>query len=229
MNTLAILIACGKEEEIAPGTEAAFLTLGDTPIVAHALKTMQGTAAIDGIIVAVSKSRVDATMHLIKRYGCTKVRGVVVGGVNRLSTLRIVFSKLPEPASVVVIHEASRPFVSRNTIEETIKAAKRYGCSIAAHKLPDAVKLAPKGMKADRTVERNTAWAAQTPQTFKSDVLEKIINKLPGTAKLLDDESEFVGKSGEVHLVESGPVNMKIRTTEDLALATALLNANLRR
>ena len=32
MNTLAIVIACGKEEELSPGTETAFLPLGDVPM-----------------------------------------------------------------------------------------------------------------------------------------------------------------------------------------------------
>jgi 2-C-methyl-D-erythritol 4-phosphate cytidylyltransferase len=30
-----------------------------------------------------------------------------------------------------------------------------------------------------------------------------------------------------VHLVESGPLNLKIRTSEDLSLAMALINAKL--
>lgn len=227
MNTLAIVIACGKEEEISSGTETAFLTLGNEPMLALTLKTMQATPSIDGIIVAVGKSRADAAVHLIKRYGCTKVRGIVIGGVTRLSTLRTVFSKMPEPAAVIVIHEASRPFVQIDVLEETIKAGKRYGCAIAAHRLPDAVKLAPKGMKATKTLERNCVWVAQTPQVFKADVLEKLIEGSAKDIKILDDESEFVRKPSEVHMVEAGPANIKIRSTADLAMATALLNANI--
>ena len=227
MNTLAIVIACGKEEELSPGTETAFLPLGDVPMLALTLKTMQATPSIDGIIVAVGKARTDAAVHLVKRYGCTKVQGIVIGGVNRLSTLRTVFSKMPESASVIVVHEASRPFVAIDVLEETIKAAKRYGCAIAAHRLSDAVKLAPKGMKAVKTLERNSVWAAQTPQAFKFEVLEKLTAGNAKNIKILDDESEFVRNPSEVHLVEAGPANIKIRTSADLAMATALLNANI--
>lgn len=227
MNTLAIVVACGKEEEIAPGTEAAFLTLGNAPMLVHVLKTMQVTDVIDSVILAVSKERVDATVHAVKRYGCTKVRGVVIGGATRLSTLRTVFSKIPEPASTVVIHEASRPFANKGILEETVKAAKRYGCAIAAHRLPDAVKVAPKGMKASNTLERNSAWITQTPQAFRFEVLEKIIDSKNKNVKLIDDESEHVRKPAEVHMVEAGSGNMKIRSSDDLAVATALFNARL--
>jgi 2-C-methyl-D-erythritol 4-phosphate cytidylyltransferase len=228
MNTLGIIIACGKEEEIAPGTEAGFLTLGNAPMIVHSLKTFQGASMIDGVIVAVAKDRVDATIHAIKRYGCTKVCGVVIGGANRLSTLRTVYAKMPDTASVVVVHEASRPFISKSVLGETVKAAKRYGCAVAAHRIPDATKTVPKGMKATKTNERNTIWAVHTPQAFKSDVLEKIIDsKAKAGVKIIDDESEFVRKPAEVHMVEVGAGNIKIRTKQDLAIATAMQNANI--
>ncbi len=225
MNTLAIVIACGREEEVATGQEAAFLTLGESPMLVHSLKTLEKCTAIDGIVIAISKPRVDATIHLIKRYGFTKIKGVVVGGAGRQSTLKTVLSKLPASPSLVVIHEASRPFVGCDVIEESIKAGKRYGCAIAAHKLPDAIKVAPKGMKVLKTLERNSAWAAATPQAFKYDVLEKVI-KGKGL-KMIDDESEFVPKSTGVHLVETGPLNIKIRTSADLAIATSLINGKI--
>jgi 2-C-methyl-D-erythritol 4-phosphate cytidylyltransferase len=227
MSTLGILIACGKEEEIAPGTDAAFLSLGNTTLLVHTLMTFQNAESIDSVIIAVGKDRIGTTVNLIKRYGCTKVCGVVVGGATRLNTLRTVLAKMPAPASIVVIQEASRPFVTKNLLKETVKAAKRYGCSIAAHKIPDAVKSVPKGVKASKTLERNTTWAAQTPQVFKMEVLEKIIAAKTKDMKIIDDESEFVRKPAEVHMVEVGSGNMKIRSSGDLEVATALLNANL--
>jgi 2-C-methyl-D-erythritol 4-phosphate cytidylyltransferase len=227
MNSLAIIIACGKEEELSPGTETAFLPLGDMPVLAFTLKTMQAAPSIDGVILVVAKTRTDAAIHLIKRYGCSKVKGIVIGGATRLSILRSVFAKMPEPASMIVIHEASRPFVTNDVLEETIKAGKRYGCAIAAHRLSDAMKLAPKGMKAVKTLERNSVWAAQTPQAFKFEVLEKLIAGTAKNIKILDDESEFVRKPSEVHMVEAGPANVKIRSSADLAMATALLNAKI--
>lgn len=224
MNTLAIIIACGKEEEIVSGTDTAFLSLGNRPVLMHSLKIFQESPSVDGIILVVGKDRVDATLQIVKRFGCTKVRGIVVGGVNRLGSLRTVFAKLPEPAATVVLHEASRPFVSHAVINEAVKAAKRYGCAIAAHRLPDSIKVAAKGLKPEKTLDRNCAWAAQSPQVFRSEVLEKIIDPKNKKTKVIDDESHFVRKPGEVHLVEAGDKNIKIRTTADLAIATAIYN-----
>ena len=229
MSTLAIVIACGKEEQIASGTDTAFLSLGSRPLLAHSLHTFQDSNSIDMIILAVAKDRVDSALQVVKRFGCTKVRGIVVGGSNRLSSLRTVYAKLPEPATTVIVHEASRPFVAESVIKEAVKAAKRYGCAIAAHKIQDSVKVATKGLKPDKTLERNSAWIAQTPQVFKMEVFEKIIDPRNKSIKLIDDESEWVKKPAEVHLVEAGYGNIKIRSVEDYAEATALFNAKLKR
>jgi 2-C-methyl-D-erythritol 4-phosphate cytidylyltransferase len=229
MNTLAIVIACGKQEQIAPGTDTAFLSLGNRPVLAHSLGTLQMSKAIDGIIVAIGKDRVDSTVQIIKRFGCPKVRGIVIGGANRLSSLRTVYDKLPEAAANILVHEASRPFISDKVIHEAVKAAKRYGCAIAAHRIPDSVKLAPKGLKPSQTLERNSVWVAQTPQVFRVEVFEKIIDPKNKSVKLIDDESEWVRKPAEVHMVESGFGNLKIRTVEDLSEATSLFNVRLNR
>lgn len=224
MNTLAIIIACGKEEQIASGTDTAFLSLGNSPVIVHSLRAFQECDAVEAIILAVPKDRVDATLQVVRRFGCTKVRGIVAGASGRMNTLRKVYAKLPEPANTIVIHEASRPFVTPEVIEETVKASKRYGCAIAAHRIQDAVKVVPKGLKPDQTLARNSAWATQTPQAFKAEVLEKIIDPKNQEIKVIDDESEWVSKPAEVHLVEAGPTNMKIRSASDLIRATAIFN-----
>jgi 2-C-methyl-D-erythritol 4-phosphate cytidylyltransferase len=227
MNTLGVIVACGREEEIGEGNEVAFLTLGNAPVFVHSLKTFEASSSIDSIILAITKDRIDSTLHAIKRYGCTKVKGVVVGGVNRLSTLRTVYAKMPEKAGTIVIQEASRPFVNSGVLSEVVKGAKRYGCAVAAHRIPDAVKYAPKGMKVEKSLGRNTVWAAQTPQAFRDEFLRKLVDSKVPSGKIVDDESEFVCDSAEIHLVEDGECNMKIRTKKDLAIAEALLHANL--
>jgi 2-C-methyl-D-erythritol 4-phosphate cytidylyltransferase len=88
----------------------------------------------------------------------------------------------------------------------------------------DSVKLAEKGQKVTKTMDRNTIWLVQTPQVFKREVFEKI---LKSPIKLKDDESALLEKTRqEIHLVTSPPGNMKIRNSDDLAVASAILSAS---
>ncbi len=224
MSAWAIVLACGKEQEITSGVDVGFLVLGDRPVLAHSLQTLQQCELIEGIILVVKKSRVDNTLQVVRSYGLNKVKSLVAGTGSRISNLKKGYEQLPDDATAVLVHAASRPFVELDVVTETIKAGKRYGAAIAAVRSTDAVKLAEKGQKVTKSVDRNTVWITQTPQVFKRDVFEKM---LKSGVKLVDDESALLEKiRQEIHLVVSSETNMKIRTAQELERASALVNLN---
>jgi 2-C-methyl-D-erythritol 4-phosphate cytidylyltransferase len=107
-------------------------------------------------------------------------------------------------------------------VEEVLKAGKRYGAAVAAVRSADAVKLAEKGQKVTKSMDRNTIWLVQTPQVYKIDVLKKM---LQSSGKLADDDSELLAKAKQdIHLVSGSSGNMKIRTADDLQVASAILS-----
>jgi 2-C-methyl-D-erythritol 4-phosphate cytidylyltransferase/2-C-methyl-D-erythritol 2,4-cyclodiphosphate synthase len=72
-------------------------------------------------------------------------------------------------------------------------------------------------------LDRNTLWAAQTPQCYQRAILEKALEKY-GSEKDATDESQLVEKLGvKVQLVLSDYRNTKLTTPEDLAFARALV------
>jgi len=220
MSAWAIVLACGKEQEIGAGVDVAFLALGSRPVLAHSLQTLEHNPLIEGVVLVVKKERVDSALRMIRQFGCRKVSALVAGGVQRQANLKKAYDQVPEQALAILVHESSRLFVSDTATTETIKAGKRYGAAVAAVKSTDPVKLAEKGQRLSKTLDRTTIWLAQSPQVFKRDVFEKV---LKGTAKLVDDESALLEKTRQtIHLVVSTPANMKIRTAEDLEAAGAL-------
>lgn len=222
MSTWAIVLACGKEQEIGPGVDVAFLALGSRPILSRSLQTLEQNQMVDGIVLVVRRERIDAAVHLIRSFGWRKISAVVAGGPSRLSNLRDAAAQVPARAMTVLVHDSSRPFVSGETIEETVKAGRRYGAAVAGYPCVDAVKLAEKGKKVTKTLDRSTVWQVQTPQVFKRAVFDKI---LKSGVKLKDDESALLSRTQQpVHLVACPPGNMKIRTADDLELASAILS-----
>ena len=222
MSAWAIVLACGKDQEIGAGIDVAFLTLGSRPIVARSIQTLEQNPLIEGIILVVRKERVDSALHTVRSFGCRKISAIVAGGPIRLTNLKNAMEKIPDDATAVLIHEATRPFVTDEVVAETIKAGKRYGAAVAAVKSPDAVKLAEKGQKITKSLDRNSVWLVQSPQVYKIDVFKKM---LKGSGKLLDDDSELLAKGKqEIHLVASSVGNMKIRTPDDLQIASAILS-----
>jgi len=220
MSAWAVVLACGKDHEIGPGIDVAFLTIGPRPILAYSLQTLQQNSLVDGIILVVKKERVDSALQVVRSYGYRKVKSLVAGTGLRVNNLKKAYEQLPDDATVILIHDAARPFVDDEVITETIKAGKRYGASVAAIRSPEAVKLAEKGQKVTRSLDRNTIWLVQSPQVFKREVFEKI---LKSPVKMVDDESALLEKTRQdIHLVVSSANNMKIRTVSDIETAGAL-------
>lgn len=217
MSAWAVVLACGKDLEVGPGVDIPFLTIGPRPVLAYSLQTLQQNDLIDGIILVVKKERVDNALQVVRSFGLRKVKSLVAGSSQRMTNLKKALDQLPDAATVVLIHDAARPFVEDEVITETIKAGKRYGASVAAVRCVDAVKLAEKGQKVSRSLDRNTIWLAQSPQVFKRDVFEKM---LKSGAKVVDDESALLEKvRQDIHLVVSSAANMKIRTVKDVETA----------
>jgi 2-C-methyl-D-erythritol 4-phosphate cytidylyltransferase len=222
MSAWAIVLACGKDQEIGPGVDVSFLALGSRPVVARSVQTLEQNPLIEGIVLVVRKERVDSALHTVRSFGCRKISAIVAGGPVRLTNLKSALEKIPEDVTTVLIHEASRPFVTDEVVAEVIKAGKRYGAAVAAVKSADAVKLAETGQKVTKSLDRNTVWLVQSPQVYKIDVFKKM---LKGSGKLLDDDSELLAKGKqEVHLVAGSVGNMKIRTPDDLQIALAILS-----
>lgn len=223
MSVWAIVLACGKDQEISTGVDVSFLALGRRPVLAYSLYTLEKNEQVDFILVVLKKERIDIALQMIRTFGMRKVKNIVAGSGQRISCLKKAFDQLPDSATTILIHDAARPFVEDSVITETVKAGKRYGAAVAALRSPDAIKYAEKGQKVTKTLDRSTIWIAQSPQAFKRDVFVKM---LKSGGKLVDDESGLLEKSRqETHLVVSSAANIKIRTTKDLEAAAVKANA----
>ena len=87
----------------------------------------------------------------------------------------------------------------------------------------DTIKVAHNAL-VERTPDRSTLFAVQTPQVFSADLLKAALQSaLTDGATITDDCSavERIGK--EVYLTEGSEENLKITTPLDLVIAEAIL------
>jgi 2-C-methyl-D-erythritol 4-phosphate cytidylyltransferase len=225
MQAWAILIASGKEEQISEGIDSAFLSLGARPVIGHSLLKFEREPSIKSVIVVVNKECMDRTLHLVKLLGCAKVRHIVAGGTNRATSLKSGMKYLPEKDVLVVVHEASRPAFEPEVLELVVRTARRYGCAVAAAKIPDVVKTTNLGVCSVDMLDRGKAWSSQTPLAFKQDLYERAMHSpARKEVRFSDDESAYIQAAGEeVRLVESSFMNLKIRSASDLALLSTIV------
>ena len=81
-----------------------------------------------------------------------------------------------------------------------------------------------KGLSVIKTVSGGVLWLAQSPQTFRRDLIQKGYETASKKKVSVEDDSaavELIG--GEVRLVPAGLVNIKVKTANDFNLAMSLL------
>lgn len=221
----AVIVACGKSEQIAPDVDTAFLQLGEQPILAHSLIAFERCREVDGVLVVAAKDRLDSVVGMARMYGTPKLKKIVGGAVQKTSSIKAGLSALEdEDPSIVVIHEASQPCVTSQVISDIIKGAKRYGVAAAAEKIDVPIAVVPKGLKASKSLNGSNIWALEMPVAVKSDQLKNMLGL--GRSKAKVDEADFAERLYKgAYLVQTDRPNLRIRSVSDIQIVSAALRA----
>ena len=221
---IGIIVAAGKSSRVGKNVDKAFLSLGSKPVVVYSLLAFEKCPEIEQVVLVVRKDRIEPARCVVQMFGCTKVKKIVAGGSHRQASVTNGLAAIPGDTAIVVVHDGARPCVTSELISETIKSASKYGSGVAAAKITDTIKVVQTGMAISETIDRTKLWAAQTPQTFKLDLLLQGLKAAKRKRLTLTDEASAVELvSNSVRLVPSNTANIKITTPDDLVLAAALM------
>ena len=225
MRTLAIILAGGAGKRMGAATNKQFLLIGNKPIIVHTLQTFEDCRSVDGIYLVVNQKDLPLIQEeILETYRFKKVMKVVIGGRLRQDSVRNGLEAIEKPCDIVVIHDGARPFIAPAFIEKGIFLMEMFDAVIPALPVKDTVKVVSKEGFVSKTLERNSLWHVQTPQTFKYELIMKAYRD--GMAKKLYgyDDATFIEHLGKkVKVIEGSPYNIKITTPEDLIIAQGLL------
>ena len=153
---------------------------------------------------------------------------LVEGGEHRQQSVANAIMAVAAAADdIVLVHDAVRPFVTKEIIQDVIQAAQKYGAAIAGLPAADTVKQVERtaeGAVITSTLPRERVVMAQTPQGFRYSVLKKAFDEATADGFVGTDEASLVERSGHpVAVVMGSPRNIKITTPADLELAEFFL------
>jgi 2-C-methyl-D-erythritol 4-phosphate cytidylyltransferase len=214
-----------KGKKVIPSKQ--FTELGGTPILVHTLRKFAACAEVTEICVALRGGEIAGFRSRLEKEEkdiLQKNLQFVEGGEHRQqSVARALDAIRAADDDIVLVHDAVRPFVTLEIIQEVIHAAQKHGAAIAGMPALDTVKLVERtaeGAVIKSTIPRERVVMAQTPQGFRYDVLKKAFDEATADGFTGTDEASLVERSGhEVAVVMGSPSNIKITTPGDLELA----------
>lgn len=215
------------------GTDRAkqFLPLDGLPLIIHTLRQFEDCADIDAVQPVLPAAEVASGefVQLCRDYGLRKPLPPVPGGAERQSSVYCglkalaASSELHATTRLVAIHDGVRPFITPAIISATIRAAAEHGAALCAIPATDTIKEVVDGIIV-RTLPRATTYQAQTPQTFRYELILDAHARAEREHFAATDDAMLVERLGQgVAVVAGSPDNIKITKPADLALAELIL------
>jgi 2-C-methyl-D-erythritol 4-phosphate cytidylyltransferase len=218
-----VVVAAGAGVRAGPGEPKQFRPILGVPMLLRALRPFTSHPEVAHVVVALPPAYVERPPEWLAKLLGERL-SLVAGGAQRADSVRAGLAALPAEAVVILVHDAARPFVGRNTIDVVITRARAGVGAVAAVPLNDTLKEVVEERRITRTVERDRLWRAQTPQGFPRQMLEAAYAKrTSGKASPPTDDAEVCERAGlPVEVVTDSPYNVKITTTDDFRIAEAL-------
>jgi 2-C-methyl-D-erythritol 4-phosphate cytidylyltransferase/2-C-methyl-D-erythritol 2,4-cyclodiphosphate synthase len=226
-RTAAIIVAAGRGLRAGSGGPKQYRTIGGQTVISRAMAPFCRHPQIFAVQPVVNPD--DAAMFN-DAVSEMRYQPPATGGATRQASVRAGLEALTSQSpDIVLIHDAARPFVTAAVISRAIDAAGLTGAAVPAIPVADTIKLIGEDGHVEATPERARLRIAQTPQSFRYDVILDAHRRAAreGRDDFTDDAAlaEWAGLT--VATFEGDPANMKLTTPEDFVREEARLGAML--
>ncbi|MBV8975956.1 MAG: bifunctional 2-C-methyl-D-erythritol 4-phosphate cytidylyltransferase/2-C-methyl-D-erythritol 2,4-cyclodiphosphate synthase [Alphaproteobacteria bacterium] len=217
----ALIVAAGRGERAGAGLPKQYVPLMGKPVLRWSVEAFAGVADMIQVVIGA-----DDAPRFAEALRDVAVLPPLAGGATRQHSVMHGLEALAHlKPDAVLIHDAARPLVGRNTIDAVI-AALDDGADAAVPLLSVADTLRRLDDGHWTTVPREGVLRAQTPQGFRFEKILKA-HRDHKTLALTDDMAlaELAGLA--IVQVSGEETNLKITTPPDFASAERLLSARL--
>jgi 2-C-methyl-D-erythritol 4-phosphate cytidylyltransferase len=208
-----------------------FLELDGMPLIIFTLRRLAASPAITDFFISTRAEDVMSMQDKVAKAALGRPARVVHGGDTRQQSVANALAQVDPSTEIVLVHDAVRPFVTREQIERVIAEARARGAAILGIPAVDSVKEVKRAsLPADvalisATVPRERIVLAQTPQAFHYPLLRDAFRKAQEDGVTASDESALVERFGhDVYVVQGSERNLKITRASDMDLARFYLD-----
>lgn len=210
--------------EASGASRKQWMLLEGSPVLFHTIRKFCAAASVSEVVVALRAEDLDWARSMIAGQGFPKPVRVVEGGESRQQSVEKALAALDPDVEIVAVHDAVRPFVDVETIEEVIAQAAVSGAAIVGIVPVDTVKQMHRHYIAG-TLNRDRLVLAQTPQVFRAALLREAFQRATEDGFIGTDEASLVERleTTDVLVVNGSDRNIKITRPSDLSLAQFFL------
>jgi 2-C-methyl-D-erythritol 4-phosphate cytidylyltransferase len=208
-----------------------FALLRGKSVIAYSVEQFLSMDKLDAVVVVTASEWREYFSEISAKYFSDNQRlHITTGGATRNDSLLNACSYIrknlsDDSADIVVTHDAARPFVTQQMIEDNLDAIQNCDAVCTAIPVTDTILQAADGSHITNIPDRREYYQAQTPQTFRLGEFLELYEGLSISMKsaFTDACGIFTIAGRNVVLVPGDASNIKITVPQDLVVAEAIL------
>tara|TARA_B100001250_G_C19794472_1_gene788124 strand:- start:645 stop:1349 length:705 start_codon:yes stop_codon:yes gene_type:complete len=226
-KTAVLIVAAGEGLRAKTTTPKQYLKICGKSILEHTIANFIKVSRVDFILVVINEKHFKLYKKSTSKIDSKKLLPSCLGGSTRSESVKKgLFNLVNYKIDKVLIHDAARPFASKQLIESCIAGLDNYDVVLPGINVTDT--LWEKSMAksepmfvTDKGPNRDNLIKAQTPQAFNFNyIFEKHKNN---KESLPDDVYLAFQESKKINIIEGCIRNFKITTPNDISLAKELI------
>jgi len=220
-----VVVAAGSGTRLAAGMPKAFVGIDEHTMLRHALTGVLAAPQAQVVIVAPAGREGDALTDALAAAGERRdLVSVVTGGESRQASVAAGLEALWGDVEIVLVHDAARALTPSAVFERVIAAIDEgHPGAIPVLPVTDTIKRV-EGALIVAAVDRSELSAAQTPQGFRREVLERAHGEHDPAGPDVTDDAGLVERLGVTVVVVPGHEDaFKVTRPLDLLLAETVL------
>jgi len=222
-------MAAGRGTRMGSKQNKIFLTIGNKPVIVLTIQNLMNILTNLQIsfhfVVVIYTDDKSYMSDLFQQWNIPLQKiTFVVGGDDRQTSVFFGLKAIHHEDTVVLIHDAARPFIEVGFIASCIKMVMKTGAACVGVPVKDTIKQVDHDHVIVDTPPREMLWQVQTPQAFSIDIIKKAHEKANEDGFRGTDDAVLMERLGiPVQMVMGSYRNIKITTPEDLTYAEVLL------
>jgi 2-C-methyl-D-erythritol 4-phosphate cytidylyltransferase/2-C-methyl-D-erythritol 2,4-cyclodiphosphate synthase len=216
----AVIVAAGRGERAGANVPKQYRSIAGEPMIRATLRAFLAHPRIDFVQPVINPTDGDAYADAIA--GLNDLLPPVGGGSTRQASVRAGLEALtPRRPTLVLIHDAARPFVSPALIDRAIGAGRTWGAAVPGIALADTVKSIDDSATVVETLDRSRLRMVQTPQAFAFNLIVEAHRRAAAAQRdsFTDDAALAEWAGQRVSVFEGEADNLKITTNDDFTRA----------
>ncbi len=221
LKNIVVILAGGVGKRAGYSEPKQFFKIAGKTVLEHTVSRFERSERIDEIIIVVHSQYIKFVERLVLKNGWLKVDKILNGGSERYESSLSAITAIGDQESNVIFHDAVRPMVSKQIINNVIDALDNYKAVDVAVAQTDTVVECDDDLIVN-IPNRARLFSGQTPQAFKLSVIKEAYRRaLQDPEFTTTDDCGVVKRylpEEKIFVVPGDVQNIKLTYREDIYL-----------